>query len=230
MEMYNLTTALEYAGILPESVYVDRGQVWFTEGNRVADTSRWKQPPHVALANLDLGRPAAIADFVKAYGISWMGFNPEEIIVSGSGQICNLPPSYSAEDALLTRIELAGKKTQPAQFHVQGQDLAAFQNPLRLAWRGDRSAFLKLEKKAIGPFGIRKGKQIFIWTADLWKFTALLFLIDHADKRTRICARTECDAPYFVQRRKDQLFCSHRCASFTSVDVFRERQRARRRK
>jgi PAS domain-containing protein len=48
-----------------------------------------------------------------------------------------------------------------------------------------------------------------------------LFLRDCGAKKTRVCVNPDCPAPYFLQTRKGQKFCTHRCAVLVNVRRFR---------
>jgi hypothetical protein len=42
---------------------------------------------------------------------------------------------------------------------------------------------------------------------DLWASICLLFLRDHTDGRTGICANPQCPNPYFIKKRSTQKYC-----------------------
>jgi hypothetical protein len=94
-------------------------------------------------------------------------------------------------------------------------DLTQAQTTLRMAWRGDRTMFALMEQ------AIRRGEFLvaspvrrddLLTTRDLWSFICYILLLDYEQCRTRICGFRDCPTPYFVKQRKDQEYCSHRCA------------------
>jgi hypothetical protein len=57
---------------------------------------------------------------------------------------------------------------------------------------------------------------------DIWSFTRLAFLRDYNLEKTQICANPQCKTPYFLQSKRGQIYCSHRCAVAANVRRFRE--------
>ena len=70
----------------------------------------------------------------------------------------------------------------------------------------------------------RKGEGIDIAVVDLWNLTRLLFLRDYSAGRTRVCSNPDCSSPYFLQQRRGQKYCTHKCAVLMNVRRFRERE------
>lgn len=56
----------------------------------------------------------------------------------------------------------------------------------------------------------RRGFQLELQPDDLWRALSLAF-IGFSD-RMRKCQNPTCDAPYFLATRKDQRYCSEKCA------------------
>jgi hypothetical protein len=163
----------------------------------------WPELPHVYLANMDV--PADLRAFTKIYGL-----------------ICrnaDLAPDGQAD------------------FVRDAQSL------LRKAWANDRSALRRLaegeperptSQKIDSPV-VRRVSHTYerfhlkitdagmeIEADDVWAFTQLAFLRDHNLEKTKICSNPECPTPYFLQSKRGQIFCSHRCAVATNVRRFRE--------
>jgi hypothetical protein len=119
---------------------------------------------------------------------------------------------------------LAGKVDQASgRFRTQPEDISAYQELLRKAWSGESAAIKTLAKDIearldVGPTGVD------VAVLELWNLTRLLFLRDHAARKTKVCQNPDCLSPYFLQRRKGQKFCSHKCAVLMNVRRFRRRR------
>jgi len=172
-------------------------------GNDPVNTKAWKTPPHVALANLSLN-PQAIASFIRKYGTL--------------GDIVGTEGQADTEGS-----------SQSVSFILNPSFVGDMQSILRLAWRADRSALLQIEDVVkqinlqVVPSLVRR-EEIVVKTSDLWKYLCFAFSIDYIEEKTKTCTNPDCEHPYFVQKRKDQQFCSHRCAVVINVQRYRERQ------
>lgn len=164
----------------------------------------WTELPHVYLANMDI--PADIRAFTKIYG-----------------QLC-----------------------RDGEFMPDGNAafMRAVQEVLRKAWANDPTALRKIAKgEPERPGGYQIDAEEMKWTVvnhserfhlkvtetgleieadDLWAFTQLAFLRDYNLEKTKICANQQCETPYFLQSKRGQIFCSHRCAVAMNVRRFRE--------
>jgi hypothetical protein len=103
------------------------------------------------------------------------------------------------------------------------QHVRPFQTLLQRAWKGSPDALREMKKglKArvdVGPKGIS------VAIVDLWNLVRLLFLRDHGAGTTKVCANQDCLSPYFVQQRRGQKYCTHKCAVLMNVRRFRERE------
>lgn len=201
MSYVKVTSILQYRGLNPQSVAVgDDGTISGTLGNEI---KAWKTPPHVALANLSLS-PQAIASFVRRYGVL--------------GDIVGTVGEAGTKES-----------SQSVGFTLSPSFVSEAQRLLRLAWRGDRSALLQVEDVVkqinlqVAPSLVRR-EQIAFETSDLWRYLCFAFSIDYIDGKTKTCTNLDCEHPYFVQKRKDQQFCSHRCAVVINVKRYRNRQ------
>ena len=172
-------------------------------------TKPWPELPHVYLANMDV---ADIRAFTKIYG-----------------QLCwgdELAPDRNAD------------------FVKEAQKV------LRKAWANDAAALRKIaEGEPQRPHGYKidlglnmpgyttdtherfhlciTENGLEIEAEDVWSFAQLAFLRDHALGKTLICANPKCETPYFLQRKRGQIFCSHRCAVAMNVRRFREEKSSR---
>jgi hypothetical protein len=217
---YALQGSIHYYGRLPKTIeIVPDGAVMGTPGDvrgilgdQPIDILRWKDPPHLFLANLpvndDLGGSVrfpdtaireegrkAIASFIRQYGPLYMR-------------------GYLGEN----------------RFHERVSHFTQFQRLLREAWQGNDAAVRNLEAR-IEVRGSRakcwlsiKEKRVEVHVTDLERFICILFVRDYAIGTAKICANLDCPAPYFLQQRKGQQFCTHKCAVLINVRRFRERE------
>jgi hypothetical protein len=103
------------------------------------------------------------------------------------------------------------------------QHLEQFQDLLQRAWRGESKALSEIEKDVKARVDVG-AKGIDIAVVDLWNLVRLSFLRDHKVGRTKVCANNDCPSPYFLEQRKGQKYCTHKCAVLINVRRFRERQ------
>jgi hypothetical protein len=86
----------------------------------------------------------------------------------------------------------------------------AVRDQFRKAWRGEEGgvpwvqARLDSEQYAIAV----KGSQIEMETKSLFGTMSLLFMRDHAAGKTVVCANPDCHSPYFIRKRKTQIYCT----------------------
>lgn len=187
------------------------------------DPARWRDPPHVYLANLGLNSTIDSEGallFTKHYGLLT---NDEDLTLKNDW--LNMEGgNFGCDLAMFTHV------------------LRIHQLTLRAAWRGDEHQVAAMRghppiesfpRNTRGNLPIEihsQGNKIEAVTPDLWTFICVLFTRDHAEKRLKVCKNPACPAPYFVATRHRQTFCSHKCAVLINVHRFRQRQRAQRRK
>jgi hypothetical protein len=106
---------------------------------------------------------------------------------------------------------------------TQPQHLEQFQDLLQRAWKGESKALSEIEKDVKARVDVG-AKGIDIAVVDLWNLVRLSFLRDHKVGRTKVCANKDCPSPYFLEQRKGQKYCTHKCAVLMNVRRFRERQ------
>jgi CGNR zinc finger len=167
------------------------------------DLLRWKEPPHVALANLRTDDLGAFAAFTRRYGvIAWERHDAGNLGFS-SGTV-------SASRALQFRDALRNAWKGELDTHELMWGKSETKNP-----------DVPLARLEAHPGGLS------VYVQELWALTRLMFLRDWFDGRTKVCASPDCPAPYFLAVRKGQRFCSQRCAVLVNVRRFRERQAKR---
>jgi len=161
------------------------------------DMSRKKEPVHEGLANMTLDVDSLYV-FTKTWGLIAGDTDP-----------------------------LTGR------FLTRPRDVQPFQHLLQKAWSGETYAISKMAKDESVPVQWRyvtvpvvavSKRHIDIAVVDLWNLVRLLFMRDYAAGRTKVCANPDCPSPYFLQRRRGQKYCSHKCAVLANVRRFREKE------
>jgi hypothetical protein len=164
----------------------------FPPSDTPIDLGRWRELPHIFLANLslnyaDLG-PAY--EFTKRYGYL-------------AGHIDHVK----------------------CKFFVDIPKIAGMQDLIRKAWAGDETSIGDLERDLSSEMQLSvRAREIEISVSDLWTLIRVLFLQDRGAKKTKVCASSDCPTPYFLESRKGQKYCSHKCAVLINVRRFRDRQ------
>jgi hypothetical protein len=203
-----------------------------------ANVATWRDPPHVALANvrgslLRDGLPTASAVFTRLDLKSIVHFMDRY----GAPIV---PRSRDMSDI----------------YEVDPTEVAEMQFVLRSAWHGDAEAlnliaegdqeyneFAKyIEAKAraqgvertrtnipLGPIDVkpvaRRGGMKLVFT-ELWSLARWLFLVDYWNDRIGICSNKSCFTPYFILKRKGQRYCSHDCAMVMASRRYRRKLNA----
>lgn len=237
---YSMNVAIRYYGLMPDEVSFVEGHVtgplpalskqplgvseWLpsiqtatelhTASDKPFDLARWKQPPHLFFANLNLdaGDLGPVYKFTREYGY-----------VKGCGSIkegrfwVDVPSLKQKQEAvrdvwrtLSTRTSKSGVKLAALASALSGPtsisstNLSAAKSVLHhaaarlITGASMPEAGLKL---IVGP------KESEIATADLWTLMQVLLFRDVALKSTGLCPNPDCVAPYFMKKRKTQKFC-----------------------
>lgn len=210
-QRYALPAGIRYYGRLPSIAEVSGGHVLGTLGTKRADPRDWREPPHEVLANIPTyDTTTTPLAFTTKPGSGLADPKAVEMFVKRHGVLCAQPD------------ETTGR------FDEDSVRFADAQDSLRRAWRGDRAAIkelLRQVKEALEARVSFRVGEIEIATENLWSFLCALFLRDYRAKKTKVCARADCLHPYFLEKRKGQKYCSHRCAALVSVRSFREREK-----
>lgn len=84
---------------------------------------------------------------------------------------------------------------------------------LRDAWKSDDPVALEYLRKAGADemearWEFREGR-VELTPRYLWNAICVLFLHDHAERRTGVCANPDCPAPFFIKSRRSQTLCGN---------------------
>jgi hypothetical protein len=197
---YEQPARIRYYGEIPSKVWIETDsrnvdRLYASTQSTAAYPKKWKEPPHVFLANLlsdEAGWPdlKALGKFTRIYGIL-SGYQHNDRYTIDIGKIWSmqtlLRQAWRGELQGLDGIEMDGLAHETEiSFTRNGAELRA---------------------------------------SDLWTMIRMLFLRDYAAGRAQICAIQNCPrTPYFLQARSGQQFCSHPCAVLSNVRRFRKLQ------
>jgi hypothetical protein len=186
--------------------------------NEVPNPARWKEPPHVAFANISIDAKA-VRMFNSTYGPLFA--DVDEIPNEGDDEFqVNLTLLGYMQDRIR---EVWRDKLKLSQLWIaQGRELfdryilllCRIGRPSDASWRGKDLSGLSGE----------------LLVADCWTYLRMLLARDLESGRARICKNPECVTPYFVAGRTDQDYCCHKCSSGVSVKRFRKRERSKKKK
>jgi hypothetical protein len=211
--LIRIPMAIRYNGTIPERVQIaadNDGEIhlYASLKTKPADVKQWKEPPHLVLANLLVGKDGlpdlrALEKFTRTYG-------------------------------LLEGYELF---SHVDKWIVDPKSIRAQQNFLRGAWerKGNYLTALKLEREVHAPAISEtklsfEGSEAHLQIGKLWSLIVLLFQYDHSTGRAQICAVKDCPRNrYFLQDRRGQKFCSHPCAVLSNMRKIRALEKSRKR-
>lgn len=188
----SIRSTFRYNGQLPEVTQVKVGHVIGALGQERVGVRRWKEHPHLLLANLPTGdtRPSGMA----------------------KKPVSGLPDEKAMEEFVRTHGVLWGKVNEDTgRFDEDTVHFADAQDTLRKAWTEDSKAIQEIKDQLETALEVRPSVRaggIEFATENLWSFLCLLFLRDNAAGRTKVCANPDCTAPYYLAKRKDQRFCA----------------------
>jgi len=211
---YTIGAHLAPSWLLPDadSFKIEDGVLAGRTSAKIADFSEHVEPPHTVFAN--------------------MGYDPKR------------PHSYASDDAVIKFIKRYGapqvrRANRPGTpFKVSLENVRTCQMELRNAWNAgnaryfteppDAATWLVLDELRADWTATPRGLELR--PISLIAYMGLLLARDLAQKFARRCQNPECPAPYFVAKRSDALYCSHKCASDVNVKKFRVRQKEARAK
>ncbi len=223
---YAFAGTIRYYGLLPKEIEIvpagaelgTPGDLRGTLGPERADSSRWKEPPHLVLANLTDPSPREVESFIRRYG-PLAGRSTALMAVDGAPQFYENVAKFK----LFQRgLQEAWRENAEAIAKVRSHlDSGKERYDVRLKqWVGGRS---KIWLSA-------EGESIEAHLTELVPFMCLLFLRDRATEDTGVCENPDCPAPYFLRDRKGQQFCTHKCAVLINVRKFRAAQKRKAKK
>ena len=214
----------------PKTLRIENGDLKGVNSFLPVDPAKWKDPPHVAFANLgyDPERRGGLAsdDQIKMFTLRYGPLS----VIQGPGAAAEQPKPSNWQEAL-KRVLAPTPVEEP--FWMSLANFRLSQAKLRAAWK-EKNASLFTDpddsSKSLGydllPVDWQAaGNQIELCPASCEDYMGILLTRDLAEKRTRVCQNPDCPTPYFVAGRRDAKFCSHRCTVAIGVDNFRKRQR-----
>ena len=202
---YEVTLPINPGWMLAGSVDIRHkdNAVLGTVGTDLANPMRWKEPPHVILANLGYtpSQPGGVATI-------------EEVrrFVKKVGPVAKFSQGPEAGNQFEINVELFGY----------------MQDSLRNAWllKDARRLWLQRGFENLDNFPVSWATGgIELRPADCWTYIRLLLMRDLIEKRARVCANQSCPAPYFIARRNNQKFCEWKCANVVAQRDFRKRRK-----
>ena len=229
---YRLDVHLRPGWQLPQTktLTIENDDLKGMNSSQPVDPTKWKDPPHVALANLgyDPARRGGLAsdDQIKMFTSRYGPLS----VIQGPGAAVEQPkPSDLLEAA--KRVLAPAQAEEP--FWMPLVNFRLSQSQLRAAWKEKNASLFtdpENSRKSLGydlvPIDWRvRGNQMELCPASCDNYMGILLTRDLGEKRARVCQNPDCPTPYFVAGRRDAKFCSHRCAVAIGVNNFRRRQR-----
>jgi hypothetical protein len=229
---YTLNLQLRPGWRLPNArtLKITNGDLKGTNASLPVDPAKWKDPPHVAFANLgyDAVRRGGLAtdDQIKMFTSRYGPLS----VIQGQGAVAEQPKPSDRQEA--TKRVLAPTQAEE-QFWLSLDNFRLLQAQLRAAWKEKNSSLFTDSTNSGVSLGYEllpvswrvTGNQMEMCLTGCDDFMGVLLTRDLAEKRTRVCQNPDCPTPYFVAGRRDAKFCSHRCAVAIGVNNFRKRQR-----
>ena len=201
---------------LPQSVSLaERNIVSGVMGSRQCDLSMLRAPFHREYANWP-PEPNAVLRFTQKYGLlDWEGQ------CSGRSDVAGLQFRFHMEEWREHRAKfLSAWATASINRRGLPWEIVPDNFPLPdngstwmvlegLREKDDASMLLK------GPQTVWKlseeGRVAYIYAQTTWQYLWILLGFEKRDSQ-RVCKNPDCPAPFFIARRKDQVFCGEDCA------------------
>lgn len=197
------------------SLKFKRGSVFFRLTREFITDSKWKDPPHVALANLGYVPGSAyrppdeehLRRFLMHYGPLGFGIGAGDVSTERTTGL--LEPEGT--DYLLETIYDVQRRLRRAWDTGTPQ---VFTDPFSAGLR-----YWPLDVK------VQRGSLV-IEVKSCLDYIKLLLARDLADGHAKRCENeTACSAPYFIAKRTDAIYCSHPCAVLVNVKRWRAGRR-----
>ncbi len=167
--------------------------------------------------------PETLARLTRQFGLLYIDRKEDSTAEEGRMAVRIKGWSPLGPDSF-TEVTLHG---EGGLYELDVEQARQLQQQLQGAWRGNAQAFqslLEMEPKAITSSSEFRQDGLHISGNDLWTYIRAAFLRDHADEQTTLCARKDCETPYFVKKKKRQIYCSDRCRVSATVRKYRKRQ------
>ncbi len=197
---YEMTNEVRPGWTLPGGpIVVEKDALLGLSGPDRPVPARWKQPPHVAFANMNFDIDS-VKSFTRTYGppILDMAQLPEE---PGEQFEVNMFSVGQMQDRL--RRAWRARDAKALWFPRGGEELAIYY--VAMTW---------------------SAPGMVIAPADVWTYMRLLLTRDIEAKLARMCASPKCPEPFFVAGRTNQDFCrnpKYQCGNAEMQRRWRER-------
>jgi hypothetical protein len=195
---YDITLPLTPGWKAVRSTRARRGGITGDVGHDPFRASGWKTPPHAALANLDLTNLKTLEMFTRTYGP----------LIADIGDIPEAGEEFEVEPTLVGYMK----------------------HRLIDAWR-ERDARRLWTMDGLDTYylpAVYQRGALVLSPADCFTYARLLLTRDIESGRARICKNPDCNTPYFIAKRRDQVYCEWKCANLITQRNFRKRQRRKR--
>jgi len=207
---YAFTGTIRYYALLPNSVEIVadgvhtclRGKL----GPEQANPSRWKEPPHVVLANLP--------DAPDPTGGMPQGQGSKEAMALfvgwASGPGARVIEAFTKRYGPLLGNRYAGDMHRTPEFFQEVYPFNQFRKSLQKAWAGEAAAIKTIRGlRVLRPQPVLLAVDqsgLVVQVTTLEHFICLLFLRDYKNGLTGVCANPDCPARYFLRERAGQQF------------------------
>lgn len=204
---------------LPESIVLIKVAISGVIGTEVCDLSRLRgEPIHQRFANWRSG-PEDIVEFTRRYGpLDWDGELVSENSVTRAKFVF---ADFEWRERQKTIRELWNSAEEHHNFvwatlSFSGQFPVA-EDRDRLSRKYSPPTYTEEEDEMIYQGAettwepTRKGPIAYIDANTTWQYLCLLMTFEKR-QNLRKCENPDCAAPYFIARRKDQMFCGEDCA------------------
>jgi hypothetical protein len=192
-----------------------RDCVFFRLASETVNVSEWPDPPHVFLANLGYVRGSEYQPpseeqlrlFFTRYGPLGFGIGVGDVSTAKTEE-ANAP--------------------EGAMYWLES--FYSVQKGLRRAWEAGDPQLFTAEDIHYWALGLKEQRgRLVIEAKSCLDYMHLLLARDISAGLAKRCANRGCaNAPYFIAKRNDQLYCSHPCASTMGVKRYRAAKKEKR--
>lgn len=167
------------------------------------DLSKLREPIHFQFVNWE-STPEGVVRFTRRFGLVWDRTFDFEDWVKCQVKLREYWKWNNSHSRLTSLISALTKGLAPVMYPVMtGSD---YTDPM--SFDVDYEPTLVLSKK--GPRIVPT-----LTPQNLWQYI-LIQLMEEPLGRLRVCKNPDCFTPYFIARRKDQVYCGSDCASLVA--------------